>query len=537
MDEAGKIRGDYCEQTRTRKSVNFSEKDSQKGKKRKIVVKNSDEKEKVNFTPNVELAVTEKLMERGEGQPVETACETGMQEKTVEGSGSFESKEGEEKDRTPELADSRKRKLRWRRTRKSVEISGDSGSQERFESRESEGFESREREGFESREREGFESREREGFESREREGFESREREGFESREREGFESREREGFESREREGFESREREKEDRTPELADLMKRPQGRRRRRASTDTSSESGSQENGKTLGESGPNEAKKAKPERVSKRRRLGLVRSRVNLRSQTANSQTQEQLRQNEVESTPHSTESVVFSSSIGGRVDTQFTGVCCRDESHHSDSFLDIIPDPERDLSPENENETPMIDASLSEASSQGFESDFNLMMTESESGEEEAVLPIRRGVELLDGYHGDVSDCHGDVSNHGNRVRRDECTLTLSPPVSATSGVRMEETVQSKPSLPPGVEICPPALRTICPLSNPPSVSQLTATASLYGLSTTMCCNPTPFYSRLADTHPARYVRRTVLPGIESQKVCFCTNSAVFFQF
>ena len=311
-----------------------------------------------------------------------------------------------------------------------------------------------------------------------------------------------------------FGSAERERGDRTPELA-VRK---SRERKRASSETSSDSESHDSKRRRHrESGSQEANMTTPRRTSKRRRLGLVRSRVNLRSLKSHSHTQEQPSQNEEISAadlPHSEPTSSF--PLGSPSDGEFIGPCCRDDGHHSDSFLDVIPDPEgseRELSPGNGNETAP-EASLSEASSQDIESDFNLMVTESESGEEETLLPIKRpreGAELVVNRHVDGS-CHGDVGNHGNRVRWDECTLNRSPPVNVPPGVSLAETVermaQSEQSGPPGVKICPPPLKTIRPLRGPPSVSQLMATATHYGVSYTV--NPAPFYSRPADTHPPR---------------------------
>ena len=301
--------------------------------------------------------------------------------------------------------------------------------------------------------------------------------------------------------------------DKTPELAVSVKRKSRERRRRMSTETSSGSGSHDSKRRRHcESGSQEANKTKPERPSKRRRLGLVRSRSSNPQKTHSHTQEERLSQNEEKSAadlPHSEPTSSF--SLGSRSDNEFSSPCCRDDGHHSDSFLGVIPDPEgseRELSPGNGNETAP-EASLSEASSQGIESDFNLLVTESESGEEETVLPIRRpreGAELVVDRHVDVS-CHGDAGNHGNRARWDECTLNLSPPVNVPPGT-VEQTVQSEQSGPPGVKICPPPLKTIRPLRGPPSVSQLMATASHYGVSYTV--NPAPFYSRPADTHPPR---------------------------
>ena len=295
-------------------------------------------------------------------------------------------------------------------------------------------------------------------------------------------------------------------EDEAQKASEPVKR---KRERKPSVETSCESVSKEEKrqKVTSSEGVSEKEKTFPKR--NRRRLGLIRSKVSVRSTKKSQKSpsgqvdQETLSQRSEE---EFSRNLPNSEPIFGSFANEFHGPCCRDDSHHSDSFLDVIPDPERaerELSQENGNETVN-----SETSSQAVESDFNLMMTESESGEEEAVLPIKRpreGVGLALGHHGDGIDRHGDFGNRSNTVKG-KCSLTLGPPVDVPDGTsEMEKVVQSPP---PGVKICPPPLTIIRPLRGPPGVSDLMKTAASYGLSAYQ--NPAPFYSRPADVHPAR---------------------------
>ena len=182
---------------------------------------------------------------------------------------------------------------------------------------------------------------------------------------------------------------------------------------------------------------------------------------------------------------------------------------------HGDSILEVIPDPERaerELSPENGNET--VDVS-SETSSQIIESDFNLIVTESESGEDDVVLPIERpreGAELVVGRHGDDGDPHGDSGNHGDSVR-ETCTFASKTSVSPSvplSHSKLEDAANfeiSAKTAPLRVNFGPPRM-LFRPLRGPPRAGELVSTAARYGLSAVR--HTAPFYSNPADTHPAR---------------------------
>ena len=183
-------------------------------------------------------------------------------------------------------------------------------------------------------------------------------------------------------------------------------------------------------------------------------------------------------------------------------------------SIHGDSILEVIPDPERaerELSPENGNETVDV---LSETSSQIIESDFNLIVTESESGEDD-VLPIeqpREGAGLVVGRHDDDGDRHGDGGNHGDSVW-ETCTFASKTSVSPSvplSHSKLEDAANfeiSAKTAPLRVNFGPPRM-LLRPLRGPPRAGELVSTAARYGLSAVR--HTAPFYSNPADTHPAR---------------------------
>ena len=165
------------------------------------------------------------------------------------------------------------------------------------------------------------------------------------------------------------------------------------------------------------------------------------------------------------------------------------------------SVLEVIHDPEQtDIELAHSPEEMEVDACPSDTSSQQVESDFNLVVTESESDSDERVSVMKLGKRRRI----DEDDCQ--VTS-----QRFTTSVTLS---GRLSPFHSEQDIQSPFHSEVGDRRSPfhsetqgpPSKRIIRPLHSPPSAARLSQTAVSYGLPAVL--HTTPFYSNPSDVQP-----------------------------